>query len=77
MQSRKSVALQPQSAGQPKGRLAEAIATEVMDDSAEALQQLGRYKRLTCPEDVTVEITRAEARIRVEWLLAGESPRRR
>jgi len=43
-------------------------------DFAGALQQLGRYKRLTCPEAVTVEIARAEARIRIEWLLTGESP---
>jgi AraC-like DNA-binding protein len=40
----------------------------------EALKRLARYKRLVCPEQITVAIVRGEARVRFEWLLAGEGP---
>ncbi len=40
----------------------------------EALRKIARYKRVTCPEQVTIEITRGEARIRYEWLLAAAAP---
>lgn len=42
----------------------------------EALQKLGKYKRLVCPEEVLVEVRRGEARLRFHWLLAeGDPPR--
>jgi AraC-like DNA-binding protein len=40
----------------------------------EALRRLARYKRLVCPEQITVAVVRGEARVRFEWLLAGEGP---
>jgi len=38
----------------------------------EGLQRLARYKRLVCPERVSIEIKGGEARLRFEWLLATE-----
>src|ERR1700694_3438592 len=38
----------------------------------EAVKKLARYKRLVCPEEVTIEIARGEARIRFHWVLAEE-----
>ena len=41
----------------------------------DALRTLGRYKRLSCPEDVLVEVRDGEASVRFDWLLAtGEVP---
>jgi AraC-like DNA-binding protein len=41
----------------------------------DALRTLGRYKRLSCPEDVLVEVRGDEASVRFEWLLAtGDVP---
>jgi AraC-like DNA-binding protein len=41
----------------------------------DALRKLARYKRLVCPEQVTLEITQGEARVKFEWLLAtGNAP---
>lgn len=41
-----------------------------------ALEKLGRYKRLVCPEEVRVEIAEGEARVRFDWLFAeGPLPR--
>jgi AraC-like DNA-binding protein len=40
----------------------------------EALKRLARYKRLVCPEQITIAVVRGEARVRFEWLLAGEAP---
>ncbi len=40
----------------------------------DALRKIARYKRVTCPEQVTIEIARGEARIRYEWLLAAAAP---
>jgi len=40
----------------------------------EALKRLARYKRLVCPEQITIDVVRGEARLRFEWLLAGEGP---
>jgi AraC-like DNA-binding protein len=37
---------------------------------AEALRSLGRYKRITCPEQVEIEIARGEASLRFHWILA-------
>ncbi|WP_211194762.1 AraC family transcriptional regulator [Pyxidicoccus fallax] len=36
----------------------------------EALKKLARYKRLVCPEEVTVEVVGTEARFSFHWLLA-------
>src|SRR5260221_3454173 len=38
----------------------------------EGLQKLARYKRLVCPEKISIEIKKGEARLRFEWLLAHE-----
>jgi AraC-like DNA-binding protein len=38
----------------------------------EALEKLARYKRLVCPEEITIEIAAKEARIRFHWVLAEE-----
>ena len=35
-----------------------------------ALRTLGRYKRLTCPEQVEVEVDADEANVRFHWMLA-------
>jgi AraC-like DNA-binding protein len=40
----------------------------------EALKKLARYKRLVCPEQVTIEITQGEARVRFQWDLATGNP---
>lgn len=40
----------------------------------EGLKKLARYKRLVCPEEVTVDVRRGEARLRFEWLLADTEP---
>jgi len=40
----------------------------------EGLHKLARYKRLTCPEKVWVEVEDGEARLRFEWFLADEDP---
>jgi AraC-like DNA-binding protein len=36
----------------------------------EALEKLARYKRLTCPKDLTIELAGGEARLRFHWVLA-------
>ena len=41
----------------------------------DALRTLARYKRLTCPEDVLVDVHDGEASVRFDWVLAsGEVP---
>jgi AraC-like DNA-binding protein len=40
----------------------------------EGLQKLARYKRLVCPEKISIEVKRGEARVRFEWLLAKDDP---
>jgi AraC-like DNA-binding protein len=40
----------------------------------EALKRQARYKRLVCPEQIVITVTRGEARLRYEWLLAEEGP---
>jgi AraC-like DNA-binding protein len=40
----------------------------------EGLRKLARYKRLVCPEKVSIEIEDGEARLRFEWLLAEDAP---
>jgi AraC-like DNA-binding protein len=39
----------------------------------EGLQKLARYKRLVCPERISIEIAGGEARLRFEWLLAEDT----
>jgi AraC-like DNA-binding protein len=40
----------------------------------EGFTKLARYKRLVCPEEVTIDVRRGEARLRFEWLLADSDP---
>lgn len=41
----------------------------------EALSKMARYKRLLCPEEITVDVRDGEARVRFHWVLAeGELP---
>src|SRR5580704_215013 len=40
----------------------------------EGLQKLALYKRLVCPERVTIDVTAGEASLRFEWLLAEDAP---
>jgi len=40
----------------------------------EGLQKLARYKRLVCPERITIEMKAGEARLSLEWLFADEDP---
>lgn len=39
-------------------------------DLGEAFRKLARYKRITCPEEVVIDVTRDEARVEFHWLLA-------
>ena len=38
----------------------------------EGLRKLARYKRLVCPELITIELVDGEARLRFEWLLRAD-----
>ncbi len=40
----------------------------------EAFAKVARYKRLICPEEVTIDVGGGEARLRFEWLLADCDP---
>jgi len=40
----------------------------------EGLQKLARYKRLVCPEKISIDVENGEARLRFEWLLATDAP---
>ena len=40
----------------------------------EGLQKLARYKRVVCPEKISIEVKRGEAQLRFEWLLAKDDP---
>jgi AraC-like DNA-binding protein len=40
----------------------------------DGLRKLARYKRLVCPEEVTIEVAHGEAKLRFEWLLAQTDP---
>jgi AraC-like DNA-binding protein len=42
----------------------------------EGLHKLARYKRLVCPEQVSIDVGGGEARLRFEWLLADGAPPR-
>ena len=57
------------------GRSVAAIAAQQAPTLGDALRTLGRYKRLTCPEDVLVEVEDGEPSVRFDWMLAtGEVP---
>ncbi|WP_430390193.1 AraC family transcriptional regulator [Dyella sp. 20L07] len=66
-------------------RLGDGTRTEVFDVASlaalhsatfgEALEKLARYKRLTCPEDISIELSHDEAAVSVRWMLAyGHAP---
>lgn len=66
-------------------RLGDGTRTEVYDvvslaalhsaTLGEALQKLARYKRLTCPEDISIELSLNEAAVSMRWMLAeGHAP---
>jgi len=40
----------------------------------EGLRQFARYKRLVCPEKITIDVRNGEARLQFQWLLAVEDP---
>jgi AraC-like DNA-binding protein len=40
----------------------------------EGLHKLARYKRLVCPEKISIDVQGGEARLRFEWLLADGAP---
>jgi AraC-like DNA-binding protein len=40
----------------------------------EGLQKLALYKRLVCPERITIDVADGEARLGFEWLLAADAP---
>jgi AraC-like DNA-binding protein len=40
----------------------------------EGFQKLVRYKRLVCPERISIEVQDGEARVYVDWLFADEDP---
>lgn len=42
-------------------------------DLGDALGRLARYKRLCCPEEISVEVDGGEARVRAEWTRAEEA----
>jgi AraC-like DNA-binding protein len=55
------------------------VATQAALHSAtlgDAFDKLGKYKRLVCPEELRVEQTVTEARLRFHWLLAEAAPPR-
>jgi AraC-like DNA-binding protein len=55
----------------------QSVATVAALHSAtlgEGLEKLARYKRLVCPEEVTVEVRHGEARVRFAWTLADTEP---
>ncbi|HEY0233308.1 MAG TPA: AraC family transcriptional regulator [Dokdonella sp.] len=47
-----------------------AIAALHSANFGEALRKFARYKRLTCPEEITIEIAGGEAGMHARWLLA-------
>ena len=57
---------------QPHQQHVASMAALHSPNLGEALRKLARYKRLVCPEQITIEVVRGEARLRFEWLLAGE-----
>ena len=57
------------------GRSVSAQAALQAPTLGDALRTIGRYKRLSCPEDVLVEVRDGEPSVRFDWVLAtGEVP---
>jgi AraC-like DNA-binding protein len=52
------------------GRSVAAQAALQAPTLGDALYTMGRYKRLSCPEDVLVEVRDGEPSVRFEWILA-------
>jgi AraC-like DNA-binding protein len=40
----------------------------------DGLQRLARYKRIVCPEKVTIDIQHSEARLAFDWLFTNDDP---
>lgn len=59
---------------QPHQQHVASMAALHSPNLGEALKRLARYKRLVCPEQITIDVVRGEARLRFEWLLAEEGP---
>ncbi len=59
---------------QPHQQHVASMAALHSPNLGEALKKLARDKRLVCPEQITIDVVRGEARLRFEWLLAGEEP---
>ena len=59
---------------QPHQQHVASMAALHSPNLGEALKRLARYKRLVCPEEITIDMVRGEARLRFEWLLAEEGP---
>jgi AraC-like DNA-binding protein len=51
-----------------------SLAAMHSDTLGEGLRKLARYKRLVCPERISIDVERGEARLRFEWLLAVGAP---
>jgi AraC-like DNA-binding protein len=54
------------------GRSVSAQAALQSATLGDALHTIGRYKRLSCPEDVVVEVREREAHVRCDWILATD-----
>ena len=53
------------------GRSISAQAALQAQTLGDALRTIGRYKRLSCPEDVLVEVRDGEPSVRFDWVLAS------
>jgi len=51
-----------------------SLAAMHSDTLGEGLRKLARYKRLVCPEQISIDVEDGEARLRFEWLLADGAP---
>ena len=51
-----------------------SLAAMHSDTLGEGLRKLARYKRLVCPERISIDVEDGEARLRFEWLLAIDVP---
>jgi AraC-like DNA-binding protein len=57
------------------GRSVASIAAVQAPTVADAIRTIGRYKRLVCPEEVTLEVEGGEGSVRFDWTLAtGDVP---
>lgn len=51
-----------------------SLAAMHSETLGEGLRKLARYKRLVCPERISIDVENGEARLRFEWLLADDAP---